>query len=221
VRETEQLVKTFPLKASVPYLLWNDLLNKHTLNGSEYDTYAMKNAGGTPIRYARGRKVLVDFGYGVDRELFQPHPAIVLADFQELITVVPTTSDDGSVFHEDVKKAIIKVPSDATGAPGDRPIFPKDTIINLHQIKVVSKNRVQKDLRCNVNTYVVPNRVIDELNLHYPYPVLQHGDHLLRTIEMQLSHLYAPDTLHEVKRLHDQIVALTTQIESLKQLSKS
>ncbi|MCP1186495.1 helix-turn-helix domain-containing protein [Paenibacillus sp. 1781tsa1] len=47
-----------------------------------------------PVRYASGRKVLVDFGYGTDRELLQPHPAIVIGDFKELLVVVPTNSDD-------------------------------------------------------------------------------------------------------------------------------
>lgn len=109
LQETEQLVKTFQLSESIPFLLWNDLFNKHTINGPNYDTYHVTNPKGVPIRFARGRKVMINFGYGIDRELCQPHPAIVLADFQELMAVVPTTSDDGSVFHNEVKKAIIQV----------------------------------------------------------------------------------------------------------------
>lgn len=175
-----------------------------------------------------GRKVLIDFGYGVDRELFQPHPAIVLGDFQELLVVAPTNSNDGAVFHGDIQKAIIRVPNDDTKVRGHRPIFPKDTIINLHQIRHVSKNRVQKDLYCNVNTYIFPNNSIDDLNRYFPYPILQHGDNLLRAIMMKLAHLYSPDSLHEIKRLQNQITLLTSQItfltsqvESLKQAAAS
>jgi hypothetical protein len=216
LQETEQLVKTFQLGESIQFLLCNDLLNKHTLNGPDYDTYTVTNPTGTaPLRYAKGRKVLVDFGYGIDRELFQPHPAIVLGDFQELLVVAPTNSDDGAVFHVDIKKAIIRVPNDDTKVPGHRPIFPKDTIINLHQIRYVSKNRVHRDLYCNVNNYIVPSDVINELNRYLPYPVLQHGDHLLRAIEMKLTHLYAPDALHEIKRLNTQITAFNSQIAVL------
>lgn len=215
LQETERLVQTFHLGASIPFLLWNDLLNKHTLNGPDYDTYPVQTRGGTPLRFARGRKVLVNFGYGIDRELFQPHPAVVLADHQELMAVVPTTSDDGSVFHEDVKRAIIQVPSDLGLASGAKPIFPKDTVINLHQIRVVSKSRVEKDLRCNVNAYVVPDQVIDELNKHFPYPILRYGDHLLRAIEMKLAHLHSPDALHEIKRLQDNIALLNSQLAVL------
>ncbi|GGG16575.1 type II toxin-antitoxin system PemK/MazF family toxin [Paenibacillus aceti] len=215
LQETEMLVKTFRLGESISFLLWNDLLNKHTLNGDDYDTYHLKNSHGKPIRYARGRKVMINFGYGIDRELFQPHPAIVLKDFQELIVVVPTTSDDGSEFNDEVKKAIIQVPSDRGWFPSRPPIFPRDTIINLHQVRVVSKNRVTSDLRCSVRDYVVPPQVIDKLNKYFPYPVLKHSDHLLRTIEMKLAHLHSPDSLYEIKRLQDEISRLNSQIADL------
>ncbi|WP_270166713.1 hypothetical protein [Paenibacillus sp. SYP-B4298] len=214
LHETEQLVQTFNLGDSIPFLIWNNLLNKHTLNGSKKDTY-QKNANGIPIRFARGRKVTIDFGYGIDRELFQPHPAIVLADYQELMAVVPTTSDDGSVFHDEVKKAIIRVPSDAVENSASYPIFPRNTVINLHQIRVVSKNRIISDLRCNVKDYRVPDHIIDELNEYFPFPVLKHKDHLLRAIEMKLAQLLSPDSLHEIKRLQNQVENLNYIIAKL------
>lgn len=201
-------------------------MNKHTLRGTEYDTYRATNPSGAPIRYARGRKVLVDFGYGIDRELFQPHPAIVLDDFGKLLVVVPTNTDDGNVYPSDVKKAIIRIPSDHGRLSGKHPIFPKDTIINLHQIRHVSKNRIQKDLHCNVKNYIVPNDVIDELNRYLPYPVLQYGDDLMQVLMVKLAHLYSPDLLYQIKRLTDQVndltfqlSLLTDQLESLKQIA--
>jgi hypothetical protein len=190
-------------------------MNKHTLKGPEYDTYKVTNPSGSPLRYARGRKVLVDFGYGIDRELIQPHPAIVLGDFQEILVVVPTNTDDGTVFHGDVKKAIIRIPSDNTQPFGHQPIFPKNTIINLHQIRHISKNRIQKDLYCNVKDYIVPNNVIDELNRYLPYPALQYGDHLMQVIMVKLAHLYSPDLLHQIKRLSAQMKNLTSQLSIL------
>ncbi len=214
--ETEQLVKTYRLGESIPFLLWNDLLNKHTLNGTNYDTYSVTNPNGTaPLRYSTGRKVFVDFGYGIDRELFQPHPAIVLGEFQELLVVAPTNTDDGAVFHGDIKKAMIRIPNDDYRLPGHRSIFPKNTIINLHQIRHISKNRIQKDLYCNVKNYITPDNVIDELNSYFPYPILRHRDNLLRAIMMKLAHLYSPDSLYEIKRLQDHISSLTSQITSL------
>jgi len=217
LQETEGLVQTFKLGESIPFLLWNDLFNKHTLNGSDYDEYTVKNPAGTgPKRYDTGRKVFVDFGYGVDRELFQPHPAIVLGDFNEMIVVVPTNSEEGDeVFSSEIKKAIVSVPSDATGVKGHFPIFPKDTLINLHQIRHVSKNRVQKDLKCNAKNYIVPNHVIDQINTHLPYPILQYGDHLYRVLMVKLAHIYSPDTLHVIKRLQSQIASLSAQVTTL------
>ncbi len=213
LKDTETLVQSFKLKDSVPFLFWNNLLNEHTLKAKKYDSYRTNNAG-VPIRYSRGHKVLIDFGYGIDRELFQPHPAIILADFEEMIAVVPTTSDDGSGFNEKVKKAIIQIPND-TPLDGKKPIFPKPTIINLHQIRVVSKNRVQINLNCNVQNYILPDSVINQLNRYLPYPVLQNGDHLLQAIEVKISHLYAPDTLYQIKNLHNDVKRLQADIKDL------
>jgi hypothetical protein len=153
--------------------------------------------------------------YGIDRELFKPHPAIVLSDFQEILVVVPTNSDDGTVFHHDIEKAIIRIPSDSTLPFGSRPIFPKNTIINLHQIRHISKNRIRNDLYCNVKDYIVPQNVIKDLNKYLPYPALIDGDHLMQVIMVKLAHLYSPDLLHQMKRLSDQIKFLTSQLSVL------
>lgn len=215
LKETEQLVQTYNLKDSIQYLLWNDLLNKHTLKGVNYDTYQVSSpTNSNPVRYASGRKVLVDFGYGIDRELFQPHPAIVIGDFKELLVVVPTNSDDGSSFPGDLEKALIRIPTDSH--PSKKyPIFPKDTLINLHQIRHISKNRVKKDLRANVKLYNMPKSNITQLNGYLPYPVLNHGDSLHRAIMVQLAQIYSPDVLFEIKRLQDHITTLEAQVEML------
>lgn len=223
MQETEQLVKSYTLRESIPFLLWNDLLNKHTLGGTSYGTYRLTNPAGKPRRYSDGRKVLIDFGYGLDRELFQPHPAIVLGDFGEILVVAPTESDDGRAALPDIEKALIRIPSDA--APGiTRPIFPKNTIIKLHQIRHISKNRVKTDLGCSAKDYIVPANIINRLNAHLPYPALSHGNSLYQVIMVKLSHLYTPDSLFEIKRLNAEIdslkghvASLTNQIEILKQ----
>lgn len=223
LQETEQLVRNYTLGNSIPFLLWNDLLNKHTLGGVNYGTYRLTNPAGQPRRFSDGRKVFVDFGYGLDRELFQPHPAIVLGDFGEILVVAPTESDDGRAVLPDIEKALIRIPSDA--APGvARPIFPRNTIIKLHQIRHISKNRVRTDLGCSAKDYIVPSAIINNLNSHLPYPALTHGNSLYQVIMVKLSHLYAPDSLFEIKRLNaeldnlrGQIASLTNQIEQLKQ----
>jgi len=158
--------------------------------------------------------VLVDFGYGIDRELFQPHPAIVIGEFQELLVVVPTNSDDGQSVHPDIRKALLKVPSDRSPT-NTTPIFPKRTIINLHQVRHISKNRVTKDLYCNVRNYILPNVTIDSINQYLPHAILQDGDHLLRAIMVKLAHLYAPDMLFEIHHLHTQIGSLTSHVDAL------
>lgn len=215
LKETEQLVQTYTIKESIQFVLWNDLMNKHTLNGLNYDTYQGANArSSNPIRYATGRKVFVDYGYGVDRELFQPHPAIVLGDFNELLVVVPTNSDEGSKVSGTIEKALIRVPNDNKPTT-KKPVFPKDTIINLHQVRHISKNRVVTDLRANVKSYEMPQHKIDQLNRYLPYPVLKPGDNLHKVIMVKLAHLYFPDILFENKRLQDQITELEANVKLL------
>ncbi|MDR7315328.1 type II toxin-antitoxin system PemK/MazF family toxin [Brevibacillus nitrificans] len=201
--DTEKSVAVKTLGESIPFIFWQDKLNDYGYFGTKKDTY---NGSAATHRYDRGTKVNVDFGYGMDKEMMTAHPAIVVYDLPYDVVVIPTTSDDGIPVSTEIKKSVIHCPSDKAG------IFPKDTLLYLHQVRMVSKNRIIKNLGCNVKDYVVPQNIIDELNKYLPHPVIPQNADLLKCIEWKLAYLYAPESVHEVKRLNEQIKVMQEQL---------
>ncbi|MBL4952201.1 type II toxin-antitoxin system PemK/MazF family toxin [Neobacillus sp. YIM B02564] len=152
--DTRNVLEQKTVENVVPYILWNDTWNKIGFFGPDKDHPTTHHAG---KRYSRGRKVFVDFGLNAGREASLPHPAIVIQNFKDLVLVAPTTSNDGGALDPSIEKVILSV-------PGDGVIFPQDTLIELHQMRCVAKNRIINDLKVNVDQYIVPNRVVDTLN---------------------------------------------------------
>lgn len=207
LRETEGLVSSQNVGVSIPFIMGQDMWNRHSAFGTENGTFG---EGLATDRYTRGAKVFVDFGYGLDRELSGPHPAIILYNLKESVVVIPTSTDDGKPFAMDLRRTIIRCHSDGT-------IFPSPTVLYLHQIRLVSKNRILKNLGCNVKGYQLADSVIDTLNKSLPYPVLSYGDDLLKCIEVRLAYAYSPDTLYEIKRLHEEMSTLREDIKAMQE----
>lgn len=182
LNETTELMQKEKCKDIVPYILWNDFINK---NG----TLAPKSSRHYN-RYTWGSKVFVDFGMtNIQTELSYPHPAILLYNFNNTAIVIPTTTDDKTTsFTSDIEKAIIKVKSDGTN-------FPNDSIINVHQICSIHKERIISDLRCNIKSYFMPDAEIDRLNLIEQYRLFQYGSNLLECIKLKLFSLFGSDIL--------------------------
>lgn len=127
---------------------------------------------------------------------------------------MPTTSDDGNKLTGEVKKGLIYCKGDGT-------IFPHDTVINLHQMKMVSKNRIINDLKSDVSKFKLDDAEIDRLNKHLPAPILEYKSDLLHAIEVKLAHLLSPYTLFEMKALQEQVSDLLEQNEKLNEKLKS
>ena len=126
--DTEGLVSSCINRQAIPFILWNDFFNAA-------GTLSPKS-GKRQYRYKWGDKVFVDFGCAnIQTEISFPHPAIVLYNFSNTVIVAPTTSDDNPTFSSDIENVIIK-------AQRDGKVFPKDTVINLHQVKAVHKERI-------------------------------------------------------------------------------
>jgi hypothetical protein len=178
------LLENFSINEIIPFIFWNDFWNDCGIYGPNRDTAVRPQ---TSLRYSRGRKVFVDFGCSnIGKETSLPHPAFIIYNFAETAIVVPTTSDDGSTFTPEMESALIR-------CKGDKIIFPNDTIINLHQIRVISKNRIIRDLNCDARSYILTNDAVDELNRRLPSSIIPHGIDLQKCIEFKLAHLYAPD----------------------------
>lgn len=203
--DTRSLLEGKDIESAIPFILWNDTWNKIGIYGSHRDSPIKPEAS---YRYARGRKVFVDFGVNVGKETSIPHPAIVVYNFAETMIVVPTTSDDGSTFTDEMEDALIRCPADGS-------IFPNNTIINLHQIRCIAKNRIISDLGCNVDNYILPNTIIDELNKRIGFNYIPYHTNLKICIEMKIAQLYTPEIFHQNIKLKEELENLKATVEEL------
>lgn len=197
--DTEALVESCQNVQAVPFILWNDFYNQSGILSPKSKKQA--------YRYKWGDKVFVDFGCGnIQTELSFPHPAIVLYNFANSVIVVPTTSDDSPAsFSSDIEEAIIKVQKDGI-------IFPKDTIINLHQLKAVHKDRIIANLRCNVKSYMLDASEIARQNAIHGANAFINGMDLLAAIRTKIMYLLAEPQIvakdNLIKQQYDKITEL-------------
>ncbi|MCQ6281075.1 type II toxin-antitoxin system PemK/MazF family toxin [Bacillus sp. EB600] len=206
LNDTSSILDNNLVKEVVPFIFWNDTWNKIGFFGLSKN-HPVRAVSGK--RYSRGRKVFVDFGLNAGRESSLPHPAIVIHNFKDLVLVAPTTSEDDGLLDKEIEKVIISVPKDGI-------VFPQDTIIELHQMRCVSKNRIINDLNCNVDQYIVPNDTVDELNKKMKTTVIPYGANLKQVIEAKLCYHYAPDIFHQNIHLNTVIEQLQKENEKMK-----
>jgi len=185
LNETTNLIQQEKCKDAVPYILWNDFVNKHGTLSPKINRHYN--------RYTWGSKIFVDFGMtNIQTELSYPHPAILLYNFNNTAIVVPTTTDDkATAFTDDIEKAVIKAKADGI-------VFPNDSIINIHQICSIHKERIISDLRCNVKSYMMPIQEIDRLNHYEKYRIFQYGSDLLTCIKLKLFSLFDSEFLSSI-----------------------
>jgi hypothetical protein len=207
--DSEALISGYSLEKSVPFILWNDLWNKHGVFGSQIEGTNM-----TYRRYNRGAKIFVDFGCGnIKTELSFPHPAIVLYNYAKTVIVIPTTSDDKkSILTEEFEDSIIKVKSDGT-------IFRNDTIINIPQMRMVEKQRIISDLKCNVKNYIVCNEEIKRLNSRLKVDTFNDGMNLLECIQMNITYMFSGSIIERMNKLEKERKMLIEHINELKSIS--
>lgn len=185
LNETTQLLQQCKCKDSVPYILWNDFVNQNgTLAPKSNQHYN---------RYVWGTKLFVNFGMtNIQTELSYPHPAILLYNLANTVIVVPTTTDDKSgAFTDDIEESIIKVKKDGV-------IFPNDSIINIHQICAVHKERIINNLQCNVKNFTLDTSEVDRLNMYEKYKIFSYGMNLLEVIRLKVGTLLNRDGINNL-----------------------
>lgn len=198
--DTTNLLHDKKCSESIEFILWNNFWNQYGIYGSKRDI--SRNRNKKFHRYVRGRKVFVDFGTGnIGKETSLPHPAFILYNFTETAIVVPTTSDDGSTFTPEMEKALIRCPKDGC-------VFPEDTIINLHQIRAIGKNRIISDLNCSSKDYILPNCSIDNINKYLSIGSIPYGTDLKKCLELKFSELISPDVYFKMVKLEQRVKEL-------------
>ncbi|WAH38140.1 type II toxin-antitoxin system PemK/MazF family toxin [Alicyclobacillus dauci] len=190
----KDLLENKQIKKVVPHILFKDFWNTYGILGPLRDDDPKK-------RYSRGRKIYVDFGTGnIGKEASLPHPAFVLMNMAQTVIVVPTHSDEDAkaeAYSEEVKKATIWCPKDGV-------IFPKDTTINMYDIRSVSKHRVINDLKCDAEDYIMPDDAVKKLNqLSGEKDLFPYGVDLKTVLQLKVMELFAPGILKELKDLRN------------------
>jgi len=151
--QSKNSISNYTLEKTIPFVLWNDSWNN-------YGVFGLKsNEKKQYWRYSGGQIVHVDFGCGnIKTELSFPHPAIILYNFAQTAIVIPITTDDKkTAFDDEIENVIIKVKSKENS-------IPNDSIINIHQLKAIHKERIINKLKYNVKKYIVDDQEIKRLN---------------------------------------------------------
>lgn len=126
------------LKEVIEFILWNDIWNQYGI----YGTDKFKNRNNSSINsYSRGRLLLIDFGnHNIGLEFSLEHMGVVIRDFDGLLEVVPITSDHGQIYNKHIENVIIRIKKD------EYPQFNNDSILLIHQIQSIGKNRIVRDI---------------------------------------------------------------------------
>ncbi|OEF98949.1 hypothetical protein BHF71_10585 [Vulcanibacillus modesticaldus] len=162
INNSNEILKNLPLLDIINFISWNDVWNKYGIYGSkkqeQRNNFSSKS-------YSRGRLLLIDYGHhNIGLEFSYEHIGVVLKDFGNLILVLPVTSDRGKRYPSKIENTIIRVKSEEYNQ------FDNDSILLLHQITSIGKNRIIKDLFQNISRTELFKKVEEKLiQIYSPY----------------------------------------------------
>jgi len=187
LNETKSILRSKVMAESIPFILYNDLWNQYGVHGPK------RNHNRTTLRgmkINRGRLVFVDFGSNIGNEMSFPHPAVVVANHPGTITVVPMSSFKGSIPAA-IANTTIFVDSSVYRQ------FDRDTLLYVHQMRTVDKNRIVRDIRKSIAGT----------------PLMEQLEELIaRTVA--LNHTKKLD--HEIDQLKNELAARDELLENIK-----
>lgn len=141
--ETENILHKQNIKNELEFILWNDLWNNYGIYGDKRDNSRNNSANSL---FGKGRLLYLDYGqHNIGVEFSFSHMGIVLKDFKSLIVVVPVTSDKGQIYSDEIENSIIRVKKK------DYKQFNENSIILIHQVQSLSKNRINRYLGQSIN----------------------------------------------------------------------
>lgn len=192
------------LKQIVDFTLWNDFWNKYGIYGKNKkenrNTFSRK-------RYSRGRLLFIDYGHhNVGLEFSLSHIGIVLKDFGDLLEVLPVTSDKNQTYSRDIENTIIRVKKAQYNQ------FDDNSILLIHQIQSISKNRIIKDLFKSIKHTPLMEEIEEKIYSTYtPYLKSKMTNEFNRLNQIILAK--EEEIQNKEKELEDKI----KEIETLKQ----
>lgn len=146
-----QQLKNLNADQAIKKILWEGILNQYGTYGTKsgkVKEFSKKDKNGKDIKYnfnqkfTKGKLLSIDFGTSnIDRELSLTHTGVVLADYTGMVIVVPITSQSSieySNLSQDIQNDIIPIYT------SDYPQIKNDSYVLMHQLRVVSKNRITK-----------------------------------------------------------------------------
>lgn len=136
------------VEQSIKKILWEGILNQYGTFGTksgQVKKYKNKKKGieyDFNQQFTKGKLLSIDFGTSnIDRELSLTHTGIVLADYTGMVIVVPMTSQTSIEYDNlapDIQNDVIPI------YKKDYSQIENDSYILMHQMRVISKNRITK-----------------------------------------------------------------------------
>ncbi|MFO1442793.1 type II toxin-antitoxin system PemK/MazF family toxin [Bacillus sp. Bva_UNVM-123] len=144
-------LKNLEAEKAIKKILWEGILKQYGTYGTksgQVKSFKKKNKNKEIVefdfneQFSKGKLLSIDFGTSnIDRELSLTHTGIVLADYTGFVLVVPITSQSSLEFENlapDIQKDIIPI------YKMDYNQIENNSYILIHQMRVVSKNRITK-----------------------------------------------------------------------------
>lgn len=135
------------VEKAIKSILWQGVLREYGTYGYKtHQNKSFKRADGSFYNYnqafSRGKMLSIDFGVtNIGREFALTHTGIVIADYTNMVVVIPMTSQEGvelSNLPSDIRDSLISI------YKKDYSQIENDSYIMPYQIRVVSKNRITK-----------------------------------------------------------------------------
>lgn len=173
LEKTKEIMLGEEIINSIDFIIGNELWNQYGVYGNDKESDRNEFSSKT---YSRWRMLNINYGhYKIGAEFAYDHIGIVLKDYGKVIKVLPVTTDRGKTFSKDIEEAIVRVKS------SDYPQFKNDSILLVHQITTVSKNRIKSDLFNSISKSTLAQQVEANLyKLYSPYLKRLNDDEVVR-----------------------------------------
>lgn len=193
----ESHLKNMNADKAIKKILWQGILNQFGTYGSrsgQLRKYKKNDYKGNSIEYhynhqfTKGSLLSIDFGTSnIDRELSLTHTGIVLADYTDMVIVVPITSKSSLDYENlsmDIKKDIMIL------LKKDYPQIENDSYVLTYQLRAVSKNRItQKGIVGTFDNTVIMDEIENKIISMFSFDRYKKQQDKINELEEELINL--------------------------------
>ncbi|RFU70620.1 type II toxin-antitoxin system PemK/MazF family toxin [Peribacillus saganii] len=192
--DTGQAIQRLTEEEAIKTILWQGVLNEFGIYGDKKGTnrvfYKKNKATGKsdPTTFAsesfsRGKVLSIDFGTSnLDYEFSLTHTGIVLAEYKNLLVVVPVTSQKDKTLTslpKEIQDVLIPI------TKKEYPFFENDSFALLHHIRSISKNRITKVIGSVAKTDIM-DQIEEKLYEKHSVFIKSTNDKKIKSLEEQV-----------------------------------